>query len=107
LLLLTRREKESVVIDGDIWITVEAIHDGSVTIEIDAPWEITTLRLADSEVGEIMEGVTVMLTGIQGITARLGFTAPKGMTIHREEIQIKVDQEAHDRAMGIVSGAAA
>jgi len=54
MLCLSRRENESIVIDGNITITVVDIRDGKV---------------------------------------RLGITAPRGIPVHREEVQERIDGE--------------
>lgn len=41
--------------------------------------------------------VTAMLIGMKGNQARIGFDAPIEVTIHRKEIQDKVDLQNDDR----------
>ncbi|MHB1521366.1 MAG: carbon storage regulator [Ferrimicrobium sp.] len=45
MLVITRKEGERIVIDGDIVITVVEAKRGSVRIGIEAPRELTVVRL--------------------------------------------------------------
>jgi carbon storage regulator CsrA len=38
------------------------------------------------------ERITVLVVDVRGDSARLGFDAPPGVTIHREEVQAQVDR---------------
>lgn len=44
MLVITRKEGESILIGDDIEITVSKISDGSIKIAIDAPRDMTILR---------------------------------------------------------------
>ena len=44
MLVITRKEGESLLIGDDIEITISKANDGSVKIAIDAPREMTILR---------------------------------------------------------------
>ncbi len=44
MLILTRRKGESIIIDGDIEVTVVDISGGTVRVGIDAPDEINIVR---------------------------------------------------------------
>jgi carbon storage regulator len=46
------------------------------------------------------ERIEVMVVEIRGFGVRLGFTAPPHVTIHREEVQRKVDRRAGRREGG-------
>ena len=44
MLVLTRRVRESIVIDGNITITILRMENGQVRIGVDAPRELTVHR---------------------------------------------------------------
>ena len=45
-------------------------------------------------VGDIGDDITVVPLGVKGNQVRLGITAPKDITVHREEIYEKIQAEA-------------
>ena len=58
---------------------------------------ILTRRTGESVM--IGDEVTVTILGIKGNQARIGITAPKDITVHREEIYEKIqdEQESEDQ----------
>ncbi len=44
MLILTRKKGESIIIDGNIEVTIMEIEDGKVKVGIEAPREIEILR---------------------------------------------------------------
>lgn len=49
---------------------------------------ILTRRIG--EIIRIGDDITVALLGVKGNQARLGINAPKDITVHREEVYVKV-----------------
>ena len=52
---------------------------------------ILTRRLGESV--KIGDDVTVTVLGVKGNQVRLGFTAPKNVAVHREEIYQRIEAE--------------
>lgn len=46
----------------------------------------------------ISDNIEVVVLGVKGNQVRLGVEAPKDVSVHREEIYQKIQQEAKDRA---------
>jgi carbon storage regulator len=55
---------------------------------------ILTRRIKEEII--INKNISIMILGIDGGQVRLGFEAPKDVTINRKEIQDKIDSEAVD-----------
>jgi carbon storage regulator len=54
-------------------------------------------------VGEALmigDEVNVTVLGIKGNQVRIGVNAPKDVSVHREEIYQRIQQETSDRAVG-------
>ncbi len=51
MLVITRKEGESLTVGGDIVITVVETRPGSVRIGIEAPSEVTVTRLGEQPLG--------------------------------------------------------
>lgn len=99
MLILTRRVGESIVIDTFTKITVREVDRDNIsflTVQVDAAGnrlDGQLSRAATVGVGaelEPMEGVTVRVLSLQGRQVRIGITAPKETSIHREEVQARV-----------------
>ena len=52
---------------------------------------ILTRRIGETVI--IGDDVTVTVLGIQGSQARLGINAPKDVSVHREEIYLRIQKE--------------
>ena len=55
---------------------------------------ILTRKISESI--NIGDDVTVSVLGIKGSQVRLGITAPKNISVHREEIYNRIQQEKQD-----------
>lgn len=56
---------------------------------------ILTRRVGEAIV--INSNIKVTILGIKGNNARIGIAAPDDMSIHREEIQQRIDQESGNK----------
>ena len=50
----------------------------------------------------INDVVKITVLGVQGNSVRLGITAPKDITIHREEIYRRIQEEQNGDALGSI-----
>ena len=66
---------------------------------------ILTRRVGESLM--IGDEVTVTVLGVKGNQVRIGVNAPKTVSVHREEIYERIQQEKTDGAAGEPSPAAA
>lgn len=57
---------------------------------------ILTRRVGEAIV--IGDDVSITVLGVKGNQVRLGVKAPREVTVHREEISRRIDQEARDAA---------
>jgi sRNA-binding carbon storage regulator CsrA len=81
MLVLTRRQGESLRIGNDIEIIIKEINPSHVNLRINDSEDITIDKL-ESKV--IANGIKVSVEKIKGSQARLGITAPTNMDIKRE-----------------------
>jgi carbon storage regulator CsrA len=94
MLLLSRKRGESVIVDGDTAVTVTWVRDGNAEVRVSSADALSFICvLSHGRSVAIKQDVRLTLNGTHGAQARLGFTAPKHITIHREEIQARVDRE--------------
>lgn len=56
------------------------------------------------EVVMIGDDISVVVLGIQGSMFRLGFAAPDGVPVHREEVYIRILREQEERAEALLQG---
>jgi carbon storage regulator len=114
MLVLSRQEGESVMIETDIQVTVLNLKNGSVSLQFSAPKEVSIWRheLGIKTVREVSgygklilsravdqsvyigPEVTLTVNGIiHSKVVRLGFEAPRRVHIHRLEIYDKILSE--------------
>lgn len=58
---------------------------------------ILTRRVGESLI--IGDDITITLLGVRGNQVRVGINAPKDISIHREEIYMKIQQEKHEKVI--------
>jgi len=51
------------------------------------------------EAVEIGDNVTVRVLGVQGMTVRLGFDAPKDVPVHRQEVAERIRAEGQHKPL--------
>ena len=104
MLVLSRREGESVMVGDYFRVTVAAIAAERAMIvvarkglgypsEVDEVILRRWMRRDEREIIPLAEGASVTLADIRGEKVRLGFTLPRGMSLHREEVY----DALHDR----------
>ena len=94
MLILSRKAKEAVIVDGRIRVSVMSILGWWVTLTI--RWESGTVVSAvlTEDCSLVIEGgITIVVVAIVGDKCRLGFEADREISINREEIQAIVDRE--------------
>ncbi len=82
VLVLTRKEGESLLIENNIVLTVKEINSSHVKLCINDS-ESITIDKWQSKI--IADGVKISVEKINGTQAKLGINAPESMHIDREE----------------------
>ena len=83
MLVLTRRQGESLRIGNDIRITFCIIYKTQIKLEINDS-EVVTIKLQESI--SIAGGIKISLEKIKESQVQIGIIAPKGVKIDREEV---------------------
>jgi carbon storage regulator CsrA len=94
MLVLSRKSKESVIIDGRIQVSVTSIIGWWITLAI--RWEsgaVVSAVLTQDCALTIEPEITIVVVQVVGDKCRLGFEADREITIHRAEVQELVDRE--------------
>lgn len=88
MLVLTRKRGESIVIDKSLTITVEKLEYNSVTFALKNKY-LKHFLLGVGRQIHIRNDVVMCINSIRGGQVRLEFEADKSVTIDREEIHIR------------------
>ena len=91
MLVLTRGPLERVMIGDDVVVWPEFEPNGRIKLKVSAPTGMLIYNL-DGEL-VIDENISVRVLSIRGLFIRLGFEAPKDVSIWREEIFWKLKKE--------------
>lgn len=93
MLILMRRQKESIIFNNNIKVTVTKLSNNTVTIRvIDGEKRRHFSGEVDAQFS-ILDGVVIKILGINGSQIRLGIDAPRDMVIYREEVLGKIKRE--------------
>ena len=90
MLVLARRQGESLIIADDIKITVLIIYKTQIKLEVNS--EVVTVNLEESI--SIADDITIKLIKMDKNQVKLGIEAPADVSIKREEVYLK-DQEGN------------
>ena len=91
MLVLARRQGESLIIGDDMKITVLNIGENLIKLGVNNSEGIS---LGLQETITIKDGIIVKVVKIDKTQIKLGIEAPEGVAIHREEVY-KKDQEGN------------
>ncbi len=86
MLVLARRQGESLIIGDDIKVTVLTIDKTQITLGVNDSEGVT---LDVQETITIKDGITVKLVKTDKTQVKLGIEAPADVTINREEVYKK------------------
>ena len=88
MLALSRKLDEPVIIGEAIEVRVIAVSWKKVQLQITGPnvEEVDVVTLASGEQLSIRPNITVSVAELEGNRARLGFQAPREISIRREEV---------------------
>ncbi|MDQ1090666.1 carbon storage regulator [Xanthomonas sacchari] len=95
MLILTRRECESIVIADTIFVTVRKIRPARASLQISGVGADAT-GTYDLRVGahlQICEHVTVTVHAIADRKVKLDIVAPRAISVHREEVAERIRAE--------------
>ena len=85
MLVLARRQGESLIIADDIKITVLIIYKTQIKLEVNS--EVVTVKLEGNIT--IGDGITIKLIKLDTNQVKLGIEAPEDVSIKREEVYLK------------------
>lgn len=87
MLVLSRKQNETIVINNNIGVTVIEIDKGKVRLAIQAPKEEVPIFRKElyPEGVDLSGATTITVVEIRGDKVRLGIVAPKEVPVHREE----------------------
>ena len=83
MLVLTRREGESLLIGNDLRITVLIVYETKTKLRIQDSEDKTTMMRKNTTI-TLREGITVTVADIDQHQVKLGIKAPKHVNIERE-----------------------
>lgn len=92
MLILTRRIGESIIIGDNISLTVSGIKGDLVRITSATPKLLLVTKKVTQSI-TIGHDITVTILSIKGMQVRLGIDAPRSVSIHREEIYQRIQDE--------------
>lgn len=92
MLILTRRIGETINIGDNIEVTISGIKGNLIRIRTATP-ELLVVTRKVGETIRIGKDISVTPLSIKGMQVRLGIEAPKDISVHREEIYLRIQAE--------------
>jgi carbon storage regulator len=93
MLVLSRRENESVIIDNDIELKLLKTQYNLAIFEVKYSDQLKEFESSTDGCFNISKNIKVSIVEIQKGKARIGIDAPKEISIHREEIYNKIKDQ--------------
>lgn len=93
MLVLTRKVRETVVIDDDIRLTVLDVSGYVAKLLVVTPERKYQISLRKEDTCAIAVDVKITLIKIQTDKIRLGITAPQKRKVHREEVWLNIQSQ--------------
>ena len=94
MLVLTRRVGAKILIGSDIALELKAIRaGGNAEFEIVTPTQTYSVTRKIDGAFQIGEDITIELCNLSPCQARLGITAPRSVSVDREEVRARKSQE--------------
>lgn len=94
MLILTRRSGESIIIGGKAKVTVRTMRTYGCVMDvsgIDQPFRKSVAIGTAFEIPELESEIQVL--DQHGSQVRIGINAPKDISVHREEVQQRIELE--------------
>lgn len=105
MLILTRRSGESIIIGGKARVTVRTLRTYGCVIDVSGIAEPFRKSMSIGEALEIPECESeVQVLDRHGSQVRIGINAPKNVSIHREEVQLRIELERNGTKMHAANG---
>jgi len=109
MIVVTRKQDESVMVGDDIEVTVNSVIKDKVKLTVCEEGGSFTVTLGRDEIQYVGKGVTVSVVDIRGDQvslssvrrkARLCLDGPRNVSLHRKEVWDAIKQEADQLVMG-------
>lgn len=101
MLILERKIGQQVIIDGKMVVELTHIAQNSNRVAVSVNGLRINLQLEQTAL--IAPYIHITLLSFKGNRASLGFEAPKSVSLHRKEIQDRVDRELAIARNGVVA----
>jgi carbon storage regulator len=97
MLILTRRIGETIIIGDNIEVTISGIKGNLIRIRTATPELLVVTRKVGEPIN-IGKDISVTPLSVKGMQVRLGIEAPKDISVHREEIYLRIQAENNNTA---------
>ena len=86
MLVISRKKNQTLIIGGNIFVTVIEVRGDVVDLEIKSPKESVIASCKRNESRILGDNISVTVLDIRGDNVRLGIESPKDMPTHRKEV---------------------